>query len=95
VQYRRCVSGDEPGPEEFEAWYEEILRAWRETAPSYVHLNMTPLAGTLRDYRAKGMTLAQFREALEIAFAQRGVEKRRALAYAYGVVRRQLGESKS
>ena len=69
--------------------------AWESIAPSYVKHETVPLAGHLRELHAAGATSLQFREALEVAFAQPGVTKRSALQYAYGIVRRQLREANS
>lgn len=78
-----------------ERFLSECAAAWEEVAPSYVRHEMTPLAGHLRELHGIGATARQFREALEIAFAHRGVMKRSALRYAYGIVRRQLREAGS
>lgn len=69
------------------------MDAWGEVAPSYVQATQRPLAGHLRDLHAQGATAVQFREAIEMAFARRGVLKREALRYAYGIIRRQLREA--
>lgn len=69
----------------------EAREAWEMTAPGYVKQDVKVLDGELRDWIERGMTPKMFREALEMAFANRDVTKRNALAYAFGIVRRRMG----
>jgi hypothetical protein len=79
--------------EDFEEWWAGILGAWTEVAPSYVQADVQPIAGHMRGLWKRGATVAEFRQALEVAFASKAVTKRRALFYAYGVLRNWLTES--
>lgn len=69
------------------------MDSWQKVAPSYVQATQRPIVGHLRELHAEGATARQFHEALEMAFAKRGVLKREALRYAYGIVRRQVREA--
>ena len=84
-----------PKNETVGVFMDSCFAAWESIAPSYVKHGTLPLAGDLRALHAAGATSLQFREALEVAFAQPGVTKRSALRYAYGIVRRQLREANS
>lgn len=79
----------------FEEFRDLALDAWIATAPSYVYTHQNPLDGKLRALHEQGVTVDQFREAIELAFANKNIERRKCLFYAYGIIKRQLEESQS
>ena len=77
----------------FAAFRDSAIDAWVATAPSYVTHEQQPLDGKLRRLYEDGCTTTQFREAIELAFANHNVERLKCLSYAYGIIQRQLSDA--
>lgn len=75
---------------DFETWRAEVVRVWEQRAPSYVRHDVALVKGTLREIHALGVTVDQFDEALEMAFATKSVRQRQAIYRAYVIMCRMV-----